>query len=89
VFADVTLERKNTDGGDRQPSPWATRPRPARGSSSVMSTCRVYPVGRAATLAYQPRVERSSSRGMPATSRPRMAAPSPALTSAMTSGLSK
>ena len=39
--------------------------------------------------AYQPRVESSSSRGIPAMSMPRMAGPSPALTSAMTSGLSK
>ncbi len=89
VLTDIALEGKDTDGADRQLSQRAWRPRSARGSSSVMSTRRVYPVRRAVTPAYQPRVESSSSRGMPATSRPRMAGPSPALTSAITSGLSK
>ncbi len=37
---------------------------------------------------YQPRVASSSPAGMDATSRPGIALPSPALTSAMTSGLS-
>ncbi len=88
MFTDVALEGKDTDSADRQLSQQTRRPRWVRSSSSVMSTSSVYPVGRALT-AYQPRVDSSSSRGMPATSRPRMAGPSPALTSAITSGLSK
>jgi hypothetical protein len=89
VLANVALQGQDTDSADRQTSRRRWPPRPARSSSSVITTKAVYPVGREITPPYQPRVESSSSRGIAATSRPRMAGPSPALTSAMTSGLSK
>jgi hypothetical protein len=91
VFANVTLEGKDTDSCDRQLSLRAEKPRSPRSLSGVMSTCSVYPREHAGQrrAPYQPRVESSSSRGMPATSSPRIAGPRPALTSAITSGLSK
>ena len=91
MLADVALEGEDTDRGDRQRSQQTWTPRPRQGSSSAMSTGRVYCEGAPATVrpGYQPLVERSSSRGREATSSPRIAGPRPALTSAMTSGLSK
>lgn len=91
MFADVALEGKHSDTDDVQLSPPTWQHRSARSLHIVMSTWSVYPRRTLATGAwpYHPRVESSSSRGMAATSRPRIAGPSPALTSAIISGLSK
>ncbi len=92
MFTDVALEGKDSDAGDVQLSQPTRQRRSARSLHIVISTGSVYPCrpfDTRALEAYHPRVESSSSRGMPATSRPRIAGPSPALTSAITSGLSK
>ncbi len=88
VFPDVALEGENADPQDGQ-FPLSGRERSVPGGAGFASFAHhlVY-AARAGSAGYQPRVASNSPAGMEATSSPGIALPSPALTSAMTSGLS-